>query len=70
MFRIVDDSNPPKITIAIGDCISFPGSPPFIAIGINANAEVKAVMIIGFRRSAEPFIILLINSIPSSFRVL
>lgn len=53
-FRIVDVSNPPKITIAIGLCISFPGSELLTANGMSANAEDRAVIIIGLRRSIEP----------------
>ena len=66
MFRIVDDNNPPKITTAMGDCISFPGSPPRNANGIRARAEVNAVIIMGFKRSADPFIIRSVRPIPNS----
>lgn len=42
-FRKVDVSRPPKITVAIGLCISLPGKSPFSASGINARAELSAV---------------------------
>lgn len=50
-FRKVDVSRPPKITVAIGLCISLPGKSPFSASGINARAELSAVIRIGFKRS-------------------
>ena len=53
-FRNVDVNSPPKITLAIGLCISLPGKSPAKANGINANAEDKAVIKIGFKRSREP----------------
>ena len=53
-FRKVDVSRPPKITVAIGLCISLPGKSPFSASGINARAELSAVIRIGFKRSIEP----------------
>ncbi len=53
-FRKVDVSRPPKITVAIGLCISLPGRSPFSASGINASALDSAVIRIGFKRSSEP----------------
>lgn len=46
------------MTIAIGDCISLPGSPPRKASGIRASADVNAVMTIGKTRSRAPIKIL------------
>ena len=48
-------SKPPKMTFAIGLCISLPGKSPRKASGINANADDKAVIRIGFKRSSEPW---------------
>ena len=56
-FKTVAESNPPKITTAIGLWISLPGSPPFIANGINAKPVVKAVISIGFNLSNAPVLI-------------
>ena len=55
-FNRVEVSNPPKITFAIGLCISFPGKPPLTASGIRASAVVNAVINIGFNLSREPYI--------------
>ena len=45
-----------RIQIAIGLCISLPDLSPFNTNGISANADVKAVINIGGRRSLEPSI--------------
>lgn len=50
-FKNVEVNKPPKITVAIGLWISFPGRSPFNANGINAKAELNAVIKIGFKRS-------------------
>ena len=52
-FKKVDVNKPPRITVAIGLCISLPGRSPFSASGINARAELSAVIRIGFKRSIE-----------------
>ena len=52
-------------TVAIGLWISFPGRSPFNANGINAKAELNAVIKIGFKRSREPCITDSRNPIPS-----
>ena len=52
-FKNVDVNKPPKITVAIGLWISFPGRLPFNANGINAKAELNAVIKIGFKRSGN-----------------
>ena len=57
-FRNVDVKRPPKITFAIGLCISLPGRSPLRASGISASALDRAVIRIGFRRSSEPWITL------------
>ena len=54
-LRNVDVSNPPRITVAIGLCISLPGKSPRNTNGTKAKADVNAVIKIGFNRSAEPF---------------
>ncbi len=54
MFKIVDVSSPPRITFAIGLCISLPGKSPLNARGINARAAVKAVINIAFNLSLDP----------------
>ena len=41
-FKNVEVNKPPKITVAIGLWISFPGRSPFNANGINAKAELNA----------------------------
>ena len=52
-FKNVEVNKPPKITVAIGLWISFPGRSPFNANGINAKAELNAVIKIGFKRSRD-----------------
>ena len=47
-FRKVDVKRPPKITFAIGLCISLPGRSPLSASGISARALESAVIKIGF----------------------
>ena len=64
-FNSVELSNPPKITCAMGLWISFPGRSPPRARGIKANADVRAVIRMGFRRSNEPWIILSVRLRPS-----
>lgn len=64
-FKNVEVNKPPKITVAIGLWISFPGRSPFNANGINAKAELNAVIKIGFKRSREPCITDSRNPIPS-----
>ena len=54
MFNMVEVNKPPKITLAIGLCISFPGKSPLIASGISASPAVKAVIKIGLNLSLEP----------------
>ena len=68
MFSNVDDSRPPRTTTAIGLCISLPDAEPFMIIGTNANADVKAVIRIGVRRSSEPCITASSSGIPSPRR--
>ena len=41
-FRNVDVKRPPKITFAIGLCISLPGRSPLRASGISASALDRA----------------------------
>ena len=53
-FSIVEVSSPPRRTLAIGLWISLPGSSPPRARGINARADVKAVINIGLSLSNEP----------------
>ena len=53
-LRNVDVSRPPSITLAIGLCISLPGSSPPTASGMSASPDVRAVMSIGLSRSREP----------------
>ena len=55
-LSIVEVSKPPRRTFAIGLWISLPGSSPPRARGTSANAEVNAVMSIGFSLSREPLI--------------
>ena len=43
-FKNVEVNKPPKITVAIGLWISFPGRSPFYDNGINAKAELNAVI--------------------------
>ena len=64
-LRKVEESNPPKMTVAIGLWISLPGKSPFTANGISAKAELKAVIRIGFRRSSEPCTTACCNAMPS-----
>ena len=65
-FRKVEVSNPPRITFAMGLCISLPGRSPLSANGINASALDSAVIRIGFKRSSEPRITLSYTPYPSS----
>ena len=44
-FRSVDVMRPPSITFAMGDCISFPGKSPVRAMGMSANALVRACLL-------------------------
>ena len=53
-FKNVEVNKPPKITVAIGLWISFPGRSPFNANGINAKAELNAVIKIDIKRSSNP----------------
>ena len=53
-FNRVELNKPPNITWAMGLWISLPGRSPPTAKGIKANAEVKAVINMGFSRSREP----------------
>ena len=46
--------NPPNMTFAMGLWISLPGRWPPNAMGSSANADVNAVIKIGFNRSSEP----------------
>ena len=64
-FKKVDDNNPPKMTVAIGLWISLPGRSPLMANGINAKAELRAVIKMGFNRSNEPCITTSPNGFPS-----
>lgn len=65
MLRMVDVSNPPNTTIAIGACISLPVLSPAIIIGIRARAEVRAVIMIGVSLSTEPCMIVCFSERPS-----
>ena len=65
---MVDVMRPPRITCAIGHCISAPGLSPAIIIGINANAELNAVIRIGLRRATLPSTISFCNVSPSFSR--
>ena len=60
-LRRVEVMRPPKMTFAIGDCNSLPGRSPVRAIGMRANALVRAVMRMGLRRSTLPVRILSIK---------
>ena len=66
----VEVKRPPRITFAIGLCISLPGRSPPRARGIKARAEVRAVMRIGLRRSVEPCITQSMVLMPCAFRSL
>ncbi len=67
---MVDVISPPRITIAIGDCISLPGSVPRKASGTRARAEVSAVIIIGRSLSDDPLCIRSSSGIPFCFNEL
>ena len=54
MLSNVDVNRPPKITLAIGLWISFPGKSLANAKGIKAKPAVKAVIKIGLNLSFEP----------------
>ena len=41
---MVDDTSPPKITVASGLSISLPGSPPASISGISASAATSEVI--------------------------
>ena len=69
-LRRVEVNKPPRMTTAIGLWISLPGRSPETARGTRARAEVKAVIRIGLRRSAEPCIRLSLSVLPSKRRSL
>src|SRR5918993_1209962 len=54
MLSAIDESSPPRITIAIGVCSSLPGSPPPNANGTSASPAVSAVIRMGESRSSDP----------------
>lgn len=49
MLSAVELRRPPRITSAMGDCISLPGALPLTARGMSASADVSAVITIGRR---------------------
>ena len=53
-LRRVDVTSPPRMTTAMGLCISLPGLSLPMTIGMRARAEVRAVIMMGLSRSAEP----------------
>ncbi len=65
----VELSNPPKITIAMGDRISLPGSPPATARGMSAKPVERAVISTGPSRSIEPCFTARVSDFPSARRV-
>ena len=54
MLRRVEVVSPHRITIAMGDWISLPGSPARNARGTSASAVASAVIRIGTSRSIAP----------------
>ena len=54
-FKNVEVNKPPKITVAIGLWISFPGRSPFNANGINANACIHAVSKLAIKPYRAPW---------------
>ena len=63
-FSKVEVVSPPRITMAIGLWISFPGWFPLNANGISARAEARAVINMGFSRSCDPFIMVSFSPMP------
>ena len=68
MFNSVEVSSPPNTTMAIGLWISLPDLSPLNTSGIKANAEVSAVIRIGFSRSIEPCNTVSCNGVPAFCR--